>query len=141
MEKKIDFFLMWTESQARRDLASVILNDPLVNHLYIICSENGEEDIEVYERVTLIHTNNVSGTKFLRQIVSKAKAEYIALYLKPNALISSRTPTVSVVPCSLMQASMILPSIFLSAGTVTSRSKYVSGTTPSTISLSLNLRS
>lgn len=86
MEKKIDFFLMWTESQARRDLASVILNDPLVNHLYIICSENGEEDIEVYERVTLIHTNNVSGTKFLRQIVSKAKAEYIALYLKPNAL-------------------------------------------------------
>ncbi|MBO5698946.1 MAG: DUF4922 domain-containing protein [Bacteroidaceae bacterium] len=86
MINKIDFFLLWTDSKAHRDLAALLSYNPLINHLYIISSENGDDDIDVSDRVTVIHANNVSGTKFYRQILSSHKAEYICLYLKPNDL-------------------------------------------------------
>lgn len=86
MKNKIDFFLAWTESEAHRTTAVTLTECEAVNHLYIISSARDEEEWEVAEHVTVLHADNVTGTKFFRQVAARAKAEYVALYLKPQAL-------------------------------------------------------
>lgn len=86
MSKKIDYFFAWSEGSVQRQLAKSLFEDEDVNHLYIVTSESDEEELNLSEQVTVLHTANVFGTKFLRQVSSKAKAEYVALCLKPVAL-------------------------------------------------------
>ena len=78
MKNKIDFFLAWTESEAHRTTAVTLTECEAVNHLYIISSARDEEEWDVAEHVTVLHADNVTGTKFFRQVAARAKAEYAA---------------------------------------------------------------
>ena len=86
MKHKIDFFLTWTESPELRNTASLLAQSDVVNHLYVVASARDEEEFDVAKNVSVLHADNVTGTKFLRKVVSCAKADYIALYLKSQPL-------------------------------------------------------
>ena len=86
MKHKIDFFLAWTESAELRETAAVLASSEVVNHLYIITSARDEEELDVADNVTVLHADNVTGTKFFRQLANRAKSEYVALYLKGQPL-------------------------------------------------------
>ena len=86
MKNKIDFFLVWTESDELRKTAALLANSGVVNHLYIVTSARDEEELDVADHVSVLHADNVTGTKFFRQVASRAKADYVALYLKPQPL-------------------------------------------------------
>lgn len=86
MDCKIDFFLAWCDNDKQRNTAAELAKSSWVNHLYIVTSERDEDELDLSEQVTILHSDNVHGTKFMRQILAKVKAEYIGLYLKPNTL-------------------------------------------------------
>ena len=86
MKNKIDFFLAWTESDELRKTAALLANSGVVNHLYVVTSARDEEELDVADHVSVLHADNVTGTKFFRQVASRAKADYVALYLKPQPL-------------------------------------------------------
>ena len=86
MKHKIDFFLAWTESLELRNTAASLAQSDVVDHLYIVTSARDEEEFDVAENVSVLHADNVTGTKFFRQVVARANSEYVALYLKPQSL-------------------------------------------------------
>ena len=86
MKHKIDFFLAWTESSELRNTAASLAQSDVVNHLYIVTSARDEEEFDVAENVSVLHADNVTGTKFFRQVAARANSEYVALYLKSQSL-------------------------------------------------------
>ena len=57
MSKKIDFFFAWSEGAVQRQLAKSLFEDEDVNHLYIVASENDEEEpFKIY--LKLLHSES-----------------------------------------------------------------------------------
>ncbi len=87
IKNSIDFVLAWSEGKAQRSTAVELATHPCINHLYIVSADkDGEDDDNWAEKVTVVHATGCCGTKFFRQVALKAKADYVALYLKPTAL-------------------------------------------------------
>jgi len=85
MKNNIDIFLSWTDCESSQNLIDSILNKPEINHIYLVTSLEQEIGID-NEKVSVLQTETLTSTKFLRSVAQKSNAKYTVLYLKRTPL-------------------------------------------------------
>lgn len=81
----VDCFIAWSDAEATADLVRELSASEVVAGINILCPSSLTADTAL-PQVQRLTVDSFGTTKFLRQIVQKAKAEYVALYLKPAPL-------------------------------------------------------
>ena len=85
MTNNVDCFLAWSDNENSAALVRELKSNKVVGNINLLCHAEMEEEVAVPE-VHVLTSDSCCSTKFLRMLLQKTTAKYIALYLKPTPI-------------------------------------------------------
>ena len=86
MNDNVDIFLAWSDNATISNTVEELQHDEVVANVNLLCLPQMSPDEKLTSGCNLVTVDSLTSTKFLRTVLQKATAKYIAFFLKPTSL-------------------------------------------------------
>ena len=86
MNNNVDIFLAWSDHDAVATTVEELSNNEAVSNVNILCMPDMTMDPEQFPDCHVMPVHSLTSTKFLRAVLQKTTAKYIAFFLKPTGI-------------------------------------------------------
>ena len=86
MNDNVDIFLAWSDNDTISNTVEELQHDEVVANVNLLCLPQMSPDEKLTSGCNLVTVDSLTSTKFLRTVLQKATAKYIAFFLKPTSV-------------------------------------------------------